>query len=42
MKYMTICLFLAVSAFGLNACGTMHGAGQDMENAGEAVQDAAY
>ncbi|MCW8107654.1 entericidin A/B family lipoprotein [Alteromonas ponticola] len=27
--------------FGLAACNTMHGAGEDVEEAGEAVQDAA-
>ncbi len=31
-------LFMLVS---LTACNTIHGAGQDLENAGESVQDAA-
>jgi predicted small secreted protein len=29
------------STIGLCACETMYGAGRDVENAGEAVQDAA-
>lgn len=33
--------FLALGGFGLSACNTVEGAGQDMENAGQAVQDAA-
>lgn len=32
---------LAVGAISLSACNTVDGAGQDIENAGEAVQDAA-
>lgn len=32
---------MAVVILGLYACETMHGAGHDIENAGEAVQDAA-
>ncbi len=31
-----------VLGLGLSACNTVGGAGQDIENAGEAVQDAAY
>ena len=34
-------LFLAVISLGLSACETMEGAGRDMSNAGEAVQEAA-
>lgn len=35
-------LMLAVCAFGaVAACNTVEGAGQDVESAGEAVQDAA-
>ena len=38
----TTLLLLAVAfAFGLGACNTMKGVGRDVENAGEAVQDAA-
>lgn len=37
---MTI-LGLGVLALGITACNTMEGAGQDIENAGESVQDAA-
>jgi predicted small secreted protein len=33
---------LFVLGLGLSACNTVGGAGQDIENAGEAVQDAAY
>lgn len=40
MKTLTI-LSLTVMAFGLSACATISGAGQDIEAAGEAVQDAA-
>jgi predicted small secreted protein len=32
---------LAVLGLGLAACNTVQGAGEDLENAGEAVQDAA-
>lgn len=32
---------LFVGALSLSACNTVDGAGQDIENAGEAVQDAA-
>lgn len=34
-------IFLAVIGLGLSACETMEGAGRDIENAGESVQDAA-
>ena len=34
-------MVLAVASLGLSACNTMEGAGRDIENAGEAVQDAA-
>jgi predicted small secreted protein len=34
-------LSLAVISLGLSACNTMEGAGRDIENAGESVQDAA-
>ncbi|MGX6646607.1 entericidin A/B family lipoprotein [Maricaulaceae bacterium MS644] len=33
-----VCFLMLVS---LTACNTMRGAGQDLENAGESVQDAA-
>ena len=39
-KFLTI-LSLAVIGLGMSACETMEGAGQDIENAGESVQDAA-
>lgn len=35
-----LCL-LTLCLFALGACNTIDGAGQDIENAGEAVQDAA-
>lgn len=39
-KYFMLAL-LAVSTIGLSACeNTFHGAGRDIENAGESVQDA--
>lgn len=34
-------LSLSTLAIALSACETMEGAGRDIENAGEAVQDAA-
>ena len=34
-------LFLALGAFGLHACNTVEGAGKDVENTGEAIQDSA-
>ncbi len=39
-RFFTI-LGLGVAMLGLSACGTMEGAGRDIEHAGEAVQDAA-
>jgi len=42
MDKLVVVLSLAVLAMGLSACNTIGGAGQDVENAGEAVQDAAY
>lgn len=33
--------FIAISGLSISACNTIEGAGQDVENAGEAVQDAA-
>lgn len=35
-------LVLAAASVSLAACGTIQGAGQDIETAGEAVQDAAH
>ena len=37
-----VVLSLAVLGMGLSACNTVGGAGQDIEEAGETVQDAAY
>ncbi|MCB1555015.1 MAG: entericidin A/B family lipoprotein [Xanthomonadales bacterium] len=34
-------LFAAVSLCALSACNTIHGAGQDIEKAGEEIQEAA-
>ncbi|XAM00472.1 entericidin A/B family lipoprotein [Phycisphaeraceae bacterium D3-23] len=34
-------LLLGVAAFALAGCNTLQGAGEDVEDAGEAVQDAA-
>ncbi len=40
LKSLTLCLALLAGTAGLTACGnTLHGAGQDIENAGEEVQD---
>lgn len=35
-------LTLTFISISLSSCGTMHGAGQDLEHAGESVQDAAH
>ena len=34
-------VFAGLSAFALSACNTVEGAGQDIENTGEAIQDGA-
>lgn len=34
-------LFVVVSILGLSACETMEGLGQDIENAGEAIEEEA-
>ncbi|AAV81730.1 MAG TPA: entericidin, EcnA/B family [Idiomarina loihiensis] len=34
-------LLVTIAIFGLSACETMEGAGEDIENAGEAIQDEA-
>jgi predicted small secreted protein len=34
-------LALVVSSFFMSACNTIRGAGQDIENAGDAIEDAA-
>tara|TARA_Y100001001_G_scaffold61856_2_gene58816 strand:- start:181 stop:315 length:135 start_codon:yes stop_codon:yes gene_type:complete len=43
MKRLSILTLLTVATlgFGLAGCETLEGAGQDIENAGESVQDAA-
>lgn len=38
VKSITILFFVSASLFG---CATMHGVGEDIESAGDAVQDAA-
>lgn len=40
ITFMTV-LGLALLTFGVAGCNTVEGAGQDIENAGESVQDAA-
>ncbi|MGB4107359.1 MAG: entericidin A/B family lipoprotein [Alphaproteobacteria bacterium] len=40
IRFFTL-LSLAVIGLGLSACETVNGAGRDIENAGEAVQDSA-
>lgn len=42
ITYVFTLVILALSVLSLGACNTIGGAGQDIENAGEAVQDAAY
>ncbi|MFI4860214.1 MAG: entericidin A/B family lipoprotein [Phycisphaerales bacterium JB063] len=34
-------LLLGIAAFALAGCNTMQGAGEDIESAGDAIQDAA-
>jgi predicted small secreted protein len=41
MKKLTTGFLIAIAALSLSACNTLRGAGQDVEDAGEAVQDAA-
>ncbi|MGN7438368.1 MAG: entericidin A/B family lipoprotein [Alcanivorax sp.] len=41
MKTVLTLTILAVSAIGLTACETMEGFGEDVESAGQTVQDAA-
>ena len=43
MKNLTLItvLALAVLGFGLSACETVEGAGQDIQNAGQSIEDAA-
>ena len=36
-----IAISLLLSTFGLTACNTMHGMGQDVERGGEKMQNAA-
>jgi entericidin B len=40
MNLLTLTIF-ALASVSLAACGTIDGAGQDIENAGESIQDAA-
>lgn len=42
MNQFVIFLSLAVLGIGLGGCHTIEGAGQDIEEAGETVQDAAH
>ena len=40
LKRMLLCLLLAaLSQFVLSGCHTAHGFGEDMENAGQSIQD---
>ncbi len=41
IRFFTILTFV-VMTLGLAACGTVNGAGQDIENAGEAVQKSTH
>lgn len=41
MRHGVVFALLTLIGLSLAACNTMQGAGQDLENAGEAVQDAA-
>lgn len=40
MKTLVHGMLIALFALSLTACNTIHGAGQDIEDAGESVQDA--
>lgn len=41
MKKLATGILIALTALSLTACNTIRGMGQDVERAGEAVQDAA-
>ncbi len=41
MKRLAVSLMLLLSMLGLSACNTVHGMGQDIEKAGEAISNAA-
>ena len=41
MKRLAVFLIVALSMLALSACNTMHGVGQDIEKAGEAISNAA-
>lgn len=41
MKNLAMGVLIALSALSLAACNTVRGAGQDVEAAGEEIQDAA-
>ncbi|WP_338244946.1 entericidin A/B family lipoprotein [Maricaulis maris] len=40
MKTFIACLTVTLLALGLAGCNTIRGAGQDIEDAGEVIQDA--
>ena len=40
-RYLLRALVAALSLFALSACNTIHGAGKDIERAGEEIQDVA-
>lgn len=41
IRNLAVPIFLLAGALGLAACETVEGAGRDIENAGESIQDAA-
>ena len=41
MKRVATGILIALTALSLTACNTLRGVGQDLERAGEAVQDSA-
>ncbi|HYR25456.1 MAG TPA: entericidin A/B family lipoprotein [Aquabacterium sp.] len=41
MKRLIVSALVAMSVLGLSACNTVHGLGQDIEKAGEAISGAA-
>ncbi len=41
MKRLATGILIALTALSLTACNTLRGMGQDLERAGEAVQDSA-
>ena len=41
IKSVTCLIFLILLGFGISACNTVHGLGEDIEQAGDTIEDAA-